>query len=59
MQDLQELAIEAIQAREEGSLRFSQIINELEAAGLSPRRISEMLRRAEDIVCPRKAVSAA
>jgi hypothetical protein len=59
MQHLQELAIEAIEARLEGSLRFQQCIDELQASGLSDRRIAEMLDKARDIVCPKQAVSAA
>ena len=50
MQDLMEMAVEAIRCRREKNPIFGEIIREMECAGLSPKRITQLLSQAEQIV---------
>jgi len=52
MQDLNDLAIEAVRYRQERSPLFAQIIQEMEACGLSPSAITRRLEKAETTLSP-------
>jgi hypothetical protein len=47
VQDTGELAIEAVRSRRAGSPLYRVFLQEIEASGLSPNRIRELLERAE------------
>jgi len=50
VQNLQEIAVEAVKARYSQSRYYGEFLRELEACGCSPEEIQDMLERARSIV---------
>jgi len=50
MIDLQEIAIEAVKARYQGSHLYGEFLRELECAGCSSAKIQDLLERAKAVV---------